>query len=472
MRLRPFFVAIAAALGAPAALISAGAANDAARPASVSAAPGSTYCVAVMGDVAYPGVYAETNELTLAELIERAGGLTREADGTVHLIRGGRIVQHVFLPTGGALPLLAGDLIAVGGHCDSRPSNAKPAAGGDDPAPAPAVQIAFLNLIDRPVVVKVRADQATPARIVTLLGQTPDLADQVRVIAPPLAGLRPAAEIRSARNRLESGTALVFPRRLIRANVLPALPQPIVRSSFASRESVGRGTAETIGNGIVASSSANQPALEVAPPPPADPPNETPVSPSAVSSTNGGKCAERRSDDVRRTVELLPDWLADNVEHRRSRAPRCGAIACEAYGRIPMSATGRPAGIAASRSPQFGPTMAVMGGMCAIAALAIVLTVVPMIRRYTVPRSKVVPADHAARARARISALYKVGRKVLRHWSGRRAGNALEPSAGGLPPLPTTISGMGRPVRIDANWPFTRLGIELAAAERSSRAAA
>src|SRR5579863_614674 len=116
----------------------------------------------VMGEVGRPGVYETRGDLTLVELIKRAGGITRDAEPAARVFRRGRLAEQVFLGSDGSTRLLAGDLVVV----ERRESSPRAIL----PPTMPAVQLAFLNLIDRPVVVKMSSDRATLAQIVAALG--------------------------------------------------------------------------------------------------------------------------------------------------------------------------------------------------------------------------------------------------------------------------------------------------------------
>ena len=199
--------------------------------ASVSPTGGSSRPLyfGVMGEVARPGTYSARGVWTLAELIKKAGGITPQANKTVRIFRGGVLIEQVFLGIGESPPLSPNDLIVVGTTNPASPHIAPAEPDQDSDAPAvSAVQLAFVNLLDRPVIVKMPSEQATLPRIVDALGQPAECAANLRVF-PPLGGSPREAESADEKSRpLESGTVLVFPTASIHADVLPVFPTPIV----------------------------------------------------------------------------------------------------------------------------------------------------------------------------------------------------------------------------------------------------
>lgn len=170
-------------------------------------APRGPSACGVIGEVVRPGVYQTPNRVTLRELIDRAGGITNLATGTVRFIRGGRPGQMVSLASGLNFPLLHGDLLVVEGQT---------ARGGQD-----GVQLALVGLLDRPVVLKVQSDLATRRGLVEMIGQSPDIADMVQVIAGNHVGAQSFAT-----EQLASGSVLLFTAARIDKALLPEFPEP------------------------------------------------------------------------------------------------------------------------------------------------------------------------------------------------------------------------------------------------------
>lgn len=211
--------------------------------------------VGVLGEVAMPGTYSFHGErLVLGDVLDRAGGTTERASGTIRVVRNGRAGQQLYRATSLDFPLLAGDLLVVDGRSRSgrfdapHMLGAAPANAVDDPPSGTAtvirgngrpvvergaadelssapVQLAFLDLLDRPVVLKMRVEHATLTRIVALLGQSPEVVSTVRVIETgPSRALVGTNEPENV--ALLSGTILVFDRRAIDRSRLPDLPGP------------------------------------------------------------------------------------------------------------------------------------------------------------------------------------------------------------------------------------------------------
>ncbi len=199
---------------------------------------GETY-VGILGEIAKPGVYrVEGPFLTLKSVVRRAGGLTDEASGSIRVIRQDRIVERTFFTTQSDSPLLAGDLLVVESKrtqaaivrmYDSppqlRPQYEKEAAiavRGSDPT---GVQVAFVNVLDRPVIVKIKHEHAQLSRVVQMLAQPVELAESVRVIGPERL-LSQGAATQPVQASLSDGSVLIFPRNAVNRNKLPTLPIP------------------------------------------------------------------------------------------------------------------------------------------------------------------------------------------------------------------------------------------------------
>jgi SLBB domain len=195
-------------------------------------------CFGVLGEVARPGVYRLPVSCTLGELVAQAGGVTNKANGNARAFHGVRLAQQFFIATSESQILCPGDLIVV--ECDSTAKSApSPLARkevqrlqestrlGSD------VQIGLLNLIDRPVVIKVPAEQASLSHAVETLGQPADLIDRIRVVEPKVDSHDPA-EVDAETHCLRSGTVLIFPSHIVSAASLPSLPGPIAWRPLAA----------------------------------------------------------------------------------------------------------------------------------------------------------------------------------------------------------------------------------------------
>jgi hypothetical protein len=438
MRLWPLVIALVVWTASPCASIAAETAPAPPATAPSTAVPPSqgssaseeahTVYFGVMGEVARPGTYAASSLWNLAQLIKEAGGITSRADKTVRIFRGGVLTEQVFLGSGEALPLLANDLIVVGAasfpaiHTTtasaSRESSQKAAASG--------VQLAFINVIERPVIVKMPADQATLGRIVELLGQPTDCVANIRIFAPPGSGPRELDSIEPATQRLDSGTVLVFAASSIRAESLPALPASIAMRPPAA------------------------PVAIVAEPP------EFKATQSQVANTKPSDTrhvlvtaelpafrdtAERLPGDRNlKTLDIAPHIEWDHAGHPAIESAESA-----------QAAVVQPLAAAAPRETHneihSGRMVAIMAGMSALAGLAMLLTIVSIVQRW-----------------------FESGKLHVRRES--RTSSTRSPASNGPPSAPIRPIPAGlfrRPIRIDARQPFTRLSVDLAAIERATQ---
>ncbi len=196
-------------------------ANAAATPDSRS--PSSLAYYGILGEVARPGVYQLSTGCTLGQLVIGAGGLTGNANGNARVFRGARLAEQFFVAASESAVLSPGDLIVVGAQA-SRLAEPNGARAGRAPA---QVQIGLLNLISRPVALTLPRELASPARIVEFLGQSRELADDLRVVGPSRAEVRASFSANFADDRLASGAVLIFPSHRVRVASLPTLPDPI-----------------------------------------------------------------------------------------------------------------------------------------------------------------------------------------------------------------------------------------------------
>ena len=192
-------------------------------------------CVAILGEIATPGAYClDARSLSVQTLVRRAGGVTEEASMAIRLIRHERVNQTLFLSPQSDTPLLPGDVLIVESKRatlgTSKVLNVGNPANGVRRAAVPTgdsqgVQVAYLNVLDRPVVVKLRNEEARLDHIVQMLGQPVELAGSVQVLGPDRSSH--VTQLATASPRLTDGTVLVFRKGSINRNKLPAtLPKP------------------------------------------------------------------------------------------------------------------------------------------------------------------------------------------------------------------------------------------------------
>jgi hypothetical protein len=178
---------------------------------------------AIMGAIRQQGVYELPNRFaSLVEFVRRAGGLTSNATGNIRIVRNGRAGLQTFYSDRNTMTLIPGDVVIV----DSRRFAGRAGAGSrfTNQRTAPVlVAVAFVNLVDRPIVVTIPTERATVERIVKDLGQHPDIAKRVQVVGPRTS--RKNNDLQS--QVMQSGSVLVFPSSLIDTYALPVLPNVI-----------------------------------------------------------------------------------------------------------------------------------------------------------------------------------------------------------------------------------------------------
>ena len=179
--------------------------------------------VGLLGQVARPGVYEiEKHGTRLGTLIQEIGGLARDSSGQFRIIRNGRPGQMTTAAGAVHFELMAGDLVIADAQF-AMSSYASRNSASEKPDSATSVQIGFVNLIDRPVVLKLKREAASVLEILSLMRQDENLAWQVQVIMPP--NHRSGGQARPDA-KLPSEAVLVFPPNVVRASRLAPLPEP------------------------------------------------------------------------------------------------------------------------------------------------------------------------------------------------------------------------------------------------------
>lgn len=178
--------------------------------------------VGLLGQIARPGVYEieRRGTVVLADLLEDIGGLAKDASGQFRIIRNGRPGQTTSYSGAAQFELMAGDLIIA----DAQPSQIGQRATNVKTTSDDAVQIGFVNLVDRPVVLKLRNERATVFEILTTMGQDQSLASQIKIVTP--ASQRFQGQPRPD-SKLVSETVLIFPQNSVKKSAaLESLPEP------------------------------------------------------------------------------------------------------------------------------------------------------------------------------------------------------------------------------------------------------
>lgn len=268
--------------------------------------------VAIMGEVVRPATYRAEGPLpTLQELVEQAGGLTPNASTWFRLIRNGSPGQRIQFSPNDNVALLAGDLIVVDPQptASLTPANPNAGMGGYLPPPRPeTVQLAFVGILDRPIVVRIYAEKATLEQIVAMVGQAPDSVMHVR--AQDRQRLLVGSFERHRTLPLNDGTVVYFSRKLINPARLPEFPSVI---NITASEQPAPQSAEVIRRRTNAASSAMAP--------PATPlPNQQPMAghlapPPMVAEALPSIPEERqplglRGPDADRPLANRPSWTA------------------------------------------------------------------------------------------------------------------------------------------------------------------
>jgi hypothetical protein len=129
------------------------------------------------------------------------------------------LAQRLFVASSESCILYPGDLIIIDRRATGQSAHNLPRDS--------EVQIGVLNLIERPVVMKMPGDQASLARIVEFLQQPPELVEQIQIVGRSPKNVRRSADPGRDAVLLTSGTVLIFPKRSVRLASIPPLPDPI-----------------------------------------------------------------------------------------------------------------------------------------------------------------------------------------------------------------------------------------------------
>ena len=191
--------------------------------------------VGILGEIAKPGVYhVDAESLSVQSLVRRAGGLTDDASMSIRIVRQERVAQSLFFSPQADSRLMPGDVLVVESKRAlaeiSKVMSAEPLANPIRPVAASSaeplgVQIAFLNVLDTPVIVKLHPEDARIEHVVQMLGQPIELAGSVRVLGPERISSA-LSQRTSSIPRLSDGAVLIFPRGSINRSKLPTLPKP------------------------------------------------------------------------------------------------------------------------------------------------------------------------------------------------------------------------------------------------------
>ncbi|ODA33380.1 SLBB domain-containing protein [Planctopirus hydrillae] len=172
--------------------------------------------VAMVGEVAQPGVYrlpagadSQNRVATIEQLVAQSGGLNPTASPSLRVIRKSRPDQRVYYHPAGATSLEAGDVIIA----ENVPDHAPPDAARIEQN---GVQLVLLGVLPRPIVVRVKTQQASISSICAMLGQPPELSRNVKVLSP--------ARIEHVDQTIPQTALLIFAPGSINPAQLPEFP--------------------------------------------------------------------------------------------------------------------------------------------------------------------------------------------------------------------------------------------------------
>ncbi|QDU38499.1 hypothetical protein Mal4_28270 [Maioricimonas rarisocia] len=161
----------------------------------------SAWTCAVIGSVATPAAYAvDASELTAAELVEHAGGLTAGSSGILRIVRNGAARVQVPISAAAGERLLPGDVVIAEYTREAAARLSQPANG--------LSPVCAVGLSSRPVVLPLRAENASLGSLLSLLRQSPEIAPSVRAI-------RPLGSPSNLGDHLTAGTVVIFDSRLM-----------------------------------------------------------------------------------------------------------------------------------------------------------------------------------------------------------------------------------------------------------------
>jgi|GEM_PF-5523113 len=137
----------------------------------------------------------------LEELVQRAGGLSKNATGNLKIVHADGTESHTFYSPALQQKLLPNDILVVEGIFDhsERERQGIPLQN--------RIRIGLINLVDRPVILKVRRDLTSVDRLLKYLHQPPELVGSLRTVQPTGS---PLQKTKTAKQFLVDGSIIVF----------------------------------------------------------------------------------------------------------------------------------------------------------------------------------------------------------------------------------------------------------------------
>ena len=206
--------------------------------------------VAVMGEVERPGTYRlDRSSLTLHKVVQCAQGFRDHASMAIRVIRRGRFSQIEIFSDKTDSRVWPGDLLIVESKhsekfhskmagVDEQPTDITRADYYESDRPA-VIQIALVNLMEYPVVLRLHPDQANASGLLQALDQPLALLARTHVITPDVP-YRQSSDAAKKASRMQNGSVMVFePDDVRRRQIAGKLPLPIDRTQTVA---TGTGT--------------------------------------------------------------------------------------------------------------------------------------------------------------------------------------------------------------------------------------
>ena len=201
--------------------------------------------VAVMGEVERPGTYRLNRaSLSLHSAVQCAQGFRDNASMAIRIIRRGRFSQIEIFSDKTDSRLWPGDLLIVESkqpagvsgrvtNVDEQPFDITRADYYESDRPA-VIQIALLNLMEYPVVLRLHPDQANASGLLQALDQPLTLLTRTHVITPDVP-YRQSSDAAKKASRMQNGSVMVFePDDVRRRQIAGRLPLPIDRTQYVA----------------------------------------------------------------------------------------------------------------------------------------------------------------------------------------------------------------------------------------------
>lgn len=199
---------------------------------------GQTAVIGLLGEFSHCAAYQVANQdLVLNQVIPRAGGLTENSSGIIRIIRNGRISQDLFYSPETAFPLMHGDILIAmkspANLINESFNNQRNANNGSQQQSSPElIQVAIVNLLERPVVFGVQPEIADLAGILRCLRQPVEkyskIANSIKVISSQRVNRNINFKTKKLTTKLSSATVLVLNSKTgIDLSLVPkSLPAP------------------------------------------------------------------------------------------------------------------------------------------------------------------------------------------------------------------------------------------------------